>query len=208
MWGTKKMNTFIEEFCTDCDCKKGPTEKISNALVGNGFCNDETNNEACNYDNGDCCGTCVNSKYCSECECKVDTTPGFNANAFLGNDHCEDELNHEDCMFDGFDCCGYDGGDYNDYYDILPGDTKTCTECLCKGTISKCKYYKDTGWNKLRHSYWFSECDITTTDPAGVITSPKYPQPHLPKIDCTWLIQVQYGQFIELDFQELTFSNW
>ena len=40
-------------------------------------------------------------------------------------------------MFDGLDCCGYDhgdyDGDYDDYWDIAPGDTALCTECLCKG---------------------------------------------------------------------------
>ena len=72
-------------------------------------------------------------------------------NAFVDNDICEDELNHGDCMFDGLDCCGYDSngdGDYDDYYDfyeITPGDTALCTECLCKGmhkfkkSCSKCQ---------------------------------------------------------------------
>ena len=43
-------------------------------------------------------------------------------------------------MFDGFDCCGYDitnDGDYDDskphIFEIAPGDTSFCTECLCKG---------------------------------------------------------------------------
>ena len=39
-------------------------------------------------------------------------------------------------MFDGFDCCGYDrndDGDNDDFYDIAPGDTSFCSECLCKG---------------------------------------------------------------------------
>ena len=57
-------------------------------------------------------------------------------NDFLNNGFCEDELNHGDCMFDGLDCCGYDeysDGDYDDYYDVAPGDTGLCTECLCKG---------------------------------------------------------------------------
>ena len=57
-------------------------------------------------------------------------------NAFLDNGLCEDELNHGDCMFDGLDCCGYDhwkNGDYVDFWDIEPGDTTFCEECLCKG---------------------------------------------------------------------------
>ena len=57
-------------------------------------------------------------------------------NAFLDNGLCEDELNHGDCMFDGFDCCGYDDtndGDYEDLFEIAPGDKTFCTECLCKG---------------------------------------------------------------------------
>ena len=57
-------------------------------------------------------------------------------NLFLANGFCQDELNHEDCMFDGLDCCGLDNnddGDYEDYLEFAPGDTKFCTECLCKG---------------------------------------------------------------------------
>ena len=58
-------------------------------------------------------------------------------NAFLDNGFCQDELNHGDCMFDGLDCCGYDWN-YDGNYDynigeIAPGDTKFCSECLCKG---------------------------------------------------------------------------
>ena len=34
-------------------------------FVGDGFCNAETNNAVCNFDGGDCCGTCVNKKHCS-----------------------------------------------------------------------------------------------------------------------------------------------
>ena len=38
-------------------------------LIGNGYCDDETNNEGCSYDGGDCCGLNVNTQYCSECLC-------------------------------------------------------------------------------------------------------------------------------------------
>ena len=35
-------------------------------LVGDGFCNEETNNAICNFDGGDCCGVCVNTDHCSD----------------------------------------------------------------------------------------------------------------------------------------------
>ena len=38
-------------------------------LIGNGLCNDEANNEGCNYDGGDCCGNCINTEHCTECLC-------------------------------------------------------------------------------------------------------------------------------------------
>ena len=41
-------------------------------LIGDGFCNDETNNENCNYDDGDCCGPEVDKKYCADCICHED----------------------------------------------------------------------------------------------------------------------------------------
>ena len=123
-----------KEFCTECKCKTGDTDKIKNARVGNGFCNDETNVDVCDFDGGDCCGTCVNFKYCSVCEC-IGVNSGI-MNDFLDNGFCEDELNHGDCMFDGLDCCGYDlnsDGDYDLMFEFAPGDTALCTECLCKG---------------------------------------------------------------------------
>ena len=37
--------------------------------IGDGFCDDMNNNEACNYDNGDCCGIHSDHHYCIECKC-------------------------------------------------------------------------------------------------------------------------------------------
>ena len=31
---------------------------INNALVGDGYCQDLTNTAECNFDGGDCCGSC------------------------------------------------------------------------------------------------------------------------------------------------------
>ena len=56
--------------------------------MGDGFCNDETNKQDCNYDGGDCC---VNMKKdnCSACACLgngVITSPEFPQNYANGLD--------------------------------------------------------------------------------------------------------------------------
>ena len=53
------------------------------ALVGDGYCNDVTNSQQCNFDHGDCCLLNVNTDYCSNCSCSgsgVITSPGFPGN--------------------------------------------------------------------------------------------------------------------------------
>ena len=37
--------------------------------IGDGFCDDINNNEYCDFDNGDCCGTNVEKKFCIDCKC-------------------------------------------------------------------------------------------------------------------------------------------
>ena len=37
--------------------------------IGDGWCDDENNNEGCHFDGGDCCGPNVNTQYCTECIC-------------------------------------------------------------------------------------------------------------------------------------------
>ena len=37
--------------------------------VANGYCNDASNTEECNWDGGDCCGDEVVMTECSVCEC-------------------------------------------------------------------------------------------------------------------------------------------
>ena len=38
--------------------------------VGDGFCDDVNNNEACGYDDGDCCGLSMKKNFCVQCICK------------------------------------------------------------------------------------------------------------------------------------------
>ena len=38
--------------------------------IRDGFCDDINNNEACDYDNGDCCGLSMKKNFCVQCICK------------------------------------------------------------------------------------------------------------------------------------------
>ena len=76
--------------------------KVPSTYLHNGFCNDKTNNENCNYDGEDCCGSCVLNNQCTQCACLggADTM-----NVLIGNTVCNDEANIADCYYDGGDCC-------------------------------------------------------------------------------------------------------
>ena len=43
--------------------------------IGNGICDDETNNEVCEWDGGDCCGDNVNNLFCNVCRCNYSFIP-------------------------------------------------------------------------------------------------------------------------------------
>ena len=87
--------------------------------IGNGYCEDETNNEGCSYDNGDCCGSNVNTQYCTQCICYADQDCTAPLIQLLGNGFCNDEANNAGCGYDGGDCCG----------DCA--NTDLCSECTC-----------------------------------------------------------------------------
>jgi hypothetical protein len=75
-------------------------------LVGNGLCNDETNNPDCNYDGGECCVVNANTNACSECECHLIETCAAGYHPLVGNGFCNDDTNIAECDYDGGDCCG------------------------------------------------------------------------------------------------------
>ena len=82
-------------------------------LLGDGYCNDETNNPECKYDGGDCCfsGTynTINTDYCSECICyleEVCSNPTEYPIPWIGDGFCDDQYNIPECNYDGGDCCG------------------------------------------------------------------------------------------------------
>ena len=43
-------------------------------LLGNGVCDDKTNNAECGYDMGDCCLEPINDHKCTDCICHEDNT--------------------------------------------------------------------------------------------------------------------------------------
>ena len=88
--------------------------------MGDGYCHDYTNNLHCEFDGGDCCGSCVNKDYCTECLCKKGDVEAI-SNALVGDGFCQESTNNLECNFDGGDCCG------------SCVNTKYCIDCECKG---------------------------------------------------------------------------
>ena len=74
-------------------------------MIGDGFCDDETNNADCNYDGGDCCVN-INTDHCSDCTCyhQENCIAGFTPSS-IGDGTCDDGANNDDCYYDGGDCC-------------------------------------------------------------------------------------------------------
>ena len=177
---------ITSEHCTECTCFHRETclAGVTHGFVGDGVCNDETNNAECDYDGGDCCGYNIISEHCTECTCfHQETCLAGVTHAFLGDGICNDETNIAECSYDGGDCCpnpnmvgdaichdetnhlgcNYDGGDC-----CVNVNTDSCSDCNCLGS--------------------------------GVITSPGFPGNYDNNLDLTWLIQVQMGQKIEINF--------
>ena len=81
-------------------------------MVGDGVCNDESNNPECSYDGGDCCsnpdGYCDdvnNNEVCffdggDCCESNVNGNQNW-----IGDSRCDDINNNLACTYDGGDCC-------------------------------------------------------------------------------------------------------
>ena len=80
--------------------------QVYNTLIGNGYCNDETNNAENKYDGGDCCGYNVDTEYCVVCECYLEDACIARVHPFVGDGYCNDVTNTASCGYDGGDCCG------------------------------------------------------------------------------------------------------
>ena len=115
-------------------------------LIGDGFCDDETNNPECIFDGGDCCGPCVVATRCLNCTClQTDVNVGEIKNHLVGDGYCNDETNSDACGFDGGDCCG-------------PCiNTEFCSECQCHlGNLSKLQQNKKILKDLIKESDYFT----------------------------------------------------
>ena len=53
----------------DSFCTVMPPCNGNQAWIADGYCDDINNDNSCNFDGGDCCGSNVITYYCSECLC-------------------------------------------------------------------------------------------------------------------------------------------
>ena len=76
-----KKNLYCSN-CTECE-RSGCVDE----WIGDGYCDDNNNNVACNFDNGDCCSSGVIGwdKYCIDCDCLTPATT------------CEDKETEKKC---------------------------------------------------------------------------------------------------------------
>ena len=99
------------------------------SLISDGYCNDDTNIVECGYDGGDCCGSCINTEYCTNCSCIGNVIGNGVPNALLGDGYCNDETNNVHCYYDGLDCCQ------------SSSNTEVCSECSCHGEMMIMQIY-------------------------------------------------------------------
>jgi hypothetical protein len=155
---------------------------VTHAFVGDGVCNDQTNIAECDYDGGDCCG-CVITEHCEDCACLGNINSDEVTNPLVGDGVCNEDINNVECSYDGGDCCP----NSNMVGDAICNDETNHLGCSYDGGDCCVNVNTDS----------CSECNCLGS---GVITSPGFPGNYDNNLDLTWLIQVQIGQTIEINF--------
>ena len=112
-FGSVNLIVIYLTYITDCS---------QSFMIADGFCNDETNNENCGFDGGDCCVN-VNTALCTECNCFLQETCATGFHPLVGDGVCNDNTNIPECEYDGSDCC------------ISPVIKDHCSHCECLGKL-------------------------------------------------------------------------
>ena len=96
------------------------------SILGDNFCDDEANNEECEFDKGDCCLIDIKSKeYCTDCLCKETTEPKPEVTKYTGED-CGKRPGERDTSFS-----------FTNGPEVTPTKVKTrlgCFQVCCKLT--------------------------------------------------------------------------
>ena len=120
-------NTDWDMECEECECKiKINIDPCQEDQIGDGYCHDECNDSAHNFDGGDCCRIDVFDfdydwfGFCEECKCKEKP---ICQESKIGDGYCHDECNVFAHNFDGGDCCTGDNSrftklDWDKYCDV------------------------------------------------------------------------------------------
>lgn len=67
------MENVNTQYCQICECLEittpNPDLCSKPEFIGDGYCDDITNTEKCDFDGGDCCVEQPNHRYCDNCTC-------------------------------------------------------------------------------------------------------------------------------------------
>merc|ERR1712223_706377 len=146
-----------------------PEECASPQWATDGFCDDENNNEGCNFDGGACCAPYADSwdMFCTECKCKEDSKPPPEESCelpiFEGDGYCDDGNNNKGCNYDGGDCCTSTPPPIS--WDVF------CTACECVEEVTptqppcedegSAKFCKKLNKKKCKKAKFYKQCKKT-----------------------------------------------
>ena len=109
----------------------------------------------------------------------------------VGNGICNDVTNIVECSYDGGDCCP----NPNMVGDAVCNDETNHPGCNYDGSDCCVNVNTDS----------CSDCNCLGS---GVIASPGFPGNYDDNLDLSWLIQVQIGQLIDINFINFKLASW
>ena len=172
--------------------------------IGDGYCDDETNNIPCSFDGGDCCYSCINKARCSQCKCLGNEVRDID-HPLIEDGYCHDEINNANCSYDGGDCC-------------VNVNKTFCSDCTCNlEDTCAMNLLPSTGdgicndeTNNIECNFDHGDCCLTNMNVKhclecscssnGIVTSPGFPEIYEINLDIAWLIQLPLGQLIQIYF--------
>merc|ERR1711939_1286485 len=118
---TAKNGKVKKNYCSECKCidpdNQGESAPGCGSIKykGDGNCDDNNNNEGCDYDGGDCCyktvkGGQVKKTYCTECQC-IDPDnlgePTGHVSPWYNNENSNEDHDYDGGFCHGFCFCFY-----------------------------------------------------------------------------------------------------